>query len=91
MLFQVGESNLQTGNLYSPFMKTCRNLFLGSGQSDQSHSFRGLIGGVVLWNYERSHKELLKGPLHLDLNLAVLAMWADFLKVSTKSILPFDS
>ncbi|TNM97688.1 hypothetical protein fugu_013934 [Takifugu bimaculatus] len=78
---KVGESSLQTGNLYSPFMKTCRNLFLGSGQSDQSLSFRGLIGGVVLWNYKRSQEELLKGPLHIDLHLPVLAMWADFLKV----------
>uniref|UniRef100_H3C6N9 Pappalysin 2 n=1 Tax=Tetraodon nigroviridis TaxID=99883 RepID=H3C6N9_TETNG len=78
---KVAESSLQTGNLYSPFMKTCRNFFLGSGQLDQSHSFRGLIGGVVLWNYERSHMELLKGPLQTDPNVPVLAMWADFLKV----------
>lgn len=80
---QVGESSLQTGNLYSPFMKTCRNLFLGSSQSDQRHSFRGLVAGVILWDYKRSQKELLKGPLQTDTNLPVLAMWADFLKVST--------
>lgn len=67
----MGESSLQTGNLYSPFMKTCRNLFLGSSQLDRSHSFRGLVGGVLLWNHERSRVE----P-------PVLAMWADFLKVS---------
>lgn len=79
---QVGESSLQTGYLYSPFMKTCRNLFLGSSQLDQSHSFRGLIGGMVLWNYKRSHMELLKGPLQTDPNVPILAMWADFLKVS---------
>uniref|UniRef100_A0AAQ4RN02 Pappalysin 2 n=1 Tax=Gasterosteus aculeatus aculeatus TaxID=481459 RepID=A0AAQ4RN02_GASAC len=48
---QVGESSFQAGNLYSPFMKACRSLFLGSNQSDEGHSFRGLIGGVVLWGY----------------------------------------
>lgn len=64
-------------------MKTCRNLFLGSSQSDQRHSFRGLIAGVILWDYKRSHKELLKGPLQIDTNVPLLEMWADFLKVST--------
>uniref|UniRef100_A0A3Q3MW81 Pappalysin 2 n=1 Tax=Labrus bergylta TaxID=56723 RepID=A0A3Q3MW81_9LABR len=48
---KVGESSIQSGNLYSPFMKTCRTLFLGSNQSDQGQSFRGHIGGLVLWGY----------------------------------------
>uniref|UniRef100_A0A8C9Z982 Pappalysin 2 n=1 Tax=Sander lucioperca TaxID=283035 RepID=A0A8C9Z982_SANLU len=52
--------SLQSGNLYSPFMKMCRTLFLGSNQSDQGHSFRGHIGGLVLWGYARSHEDLLK-------------------------------
>uniref|UniRef100_A0A3Q3M9T1 Pappalysin 2 n=1 Tax=Mastacembelus armatus TaxID=205130 RepID=A0A3Q3M9T1_9TELE len=63
---KVCESSLQSGNLYSPFMKTCRTLFLGSNQSDYGHSFRGYIGGVVLWGYTRSHKDLLKRPLQTD-------------------------
>lgn len=95
---QVGESSLQTGNLYSPYMKACRNLYLGSSQAEQGSSFRGLIGGLVLWDYERSHMELLKGPLQTDPSLPVLAMWADFLKVSPgfrlnlqKHLLPFGA
>nr|XP_020469038.1 pappalysin-2 isoform X1 [Monopterus albus] len=78
---KVGESSLQSGNLYSPYMKTCRTLFLGSNQSDQGHGFRGYIGGMILWGYARSHKELLKRPLQLDNNKPVLAMWADFSNV----------
>nr|XP_019955585.1 PREDICTED: pappalysin-2 [Paralichthys olivaceus] len=78
---KVGESNLQSGNLYSPFMKTCRTLFLGSNQSDQGHSFRGHIGGVALWGYARSHKDLLKRPLETDKSEPVLVMWGDFTNV----------
>ncbi|KAF3698917.1 Pappalysin-2 [Channa argus] len=78
---KVGESSFQSGNLYSPFMKTCRTFFLGSNQSDQGQSFRGYIGGVVLWDYARSHEDLLKRPLQIDKNEPVLAMWADFSKV----------
>ncbi|TMS09610.1 Pappalysin-2 [Larimichthys crocea] len=78
---KVGESSLQSGNLYNPFMKACRTLFLGSNQSDQGPSFRGLIGGVVLWGYARSHEDLLKRPLQTDKSEPILAMWADFAKV----------
>ncbi|XP_041847930.1 pappalysin-2 [Melanotaenia boesemani] len=78
---KVAESSLQSGNLYSPFMKTCRTLFLGSKQSDQGQSFRGHIGGVVLWGYARSHEDLLKRPLQVDMSKPVLAMWADFTNV----------
>ena len=80
---QVGESSLQSGNLYSPFMKTCRSLFLGSNQSDQGQSFRGHIGGMVLWGYARSHEEMLKRPLQTDKSQPVLEMWADFTNVIT--------
>uniref|UniRef100_A0A3Q1GST4 Pappalysin 2 n=1 Tax=Acanthochromis polyacanthus TaxID=80966 RepID=A0A3Q1GST4_9TELE len=78
---KVGESSLQSGNLYSPFMKTCRTLFLGSNQSDQGHSFRGHMGGVVLWGNARSQEDLLKRPLQIDKSVPVLAMWADFTNV----------
>uniref|UniRef100_A0A3Q0QS71 Pappalysin 2 n=1 Tax=Amphilophus citrinellus TaxID=61819 RepID=A0A3Q0QS71_AMPCI len=72
---KVGESSLQSGNLYSPFMKACRTLFLGSNQSDQGQSFRGHIGGVVLWDYARSHEDLLKRPVQTDMSDPILAMW----------------
>ncbi|XP_031143549.1 pappalysin-2 [Sander lucioperca] len=78
---KVGESSLQSGNLYSPFMKMCRTLFLGSNQSDQGHSFRGHIGGLVLWGYARSHEDLLKRPFQSDKSEPLLAMWADFTNV----------
>ncbi|XP_032421623.1 pappalysin-2 [Xiphophorus hellerii] len=78
---KMGESSLQSGDLYSPFMQTCRTLFLGSKQSDLGQSFRGHIGGVILWGYARSHQDLLKPPLQIDLNEPVLAMWADFTNV----------
>ncbi|XP_038156424.1 pappalysin-2 [Cyprinodon tularosa] len=78
---KMGESGLQSGDLYSPFMQTCRTLFLGSKQSDLGQSFRGHIGGVILWGYARSHEDLLKPPLQIDLNEPVLAMWADFSNV----------
>lgn len=83
----MGESSLQAGNLYSPFMKTCRTLFLGSNQSEQGHSFRGHVGGVVLWGSALSHEDLLKRPLHTDTTGPVLEMWADFTDV--KSIFSF--
>lgn len=63
-------------------MKTCRTLFLGSNQSEQGHSFRGHIGGVVLWDYPRSQQDLLKRPLQIDKSEPVLAMWADFTNVN---------
>lgn len=81
-LFQVGESRLQSGNLYSPFMKTCRTMFLGSKYSDEGHSFRGHIGGVVLWDYAHSHEDLLTRPLQIDTREPILAMWADFTNVN---------
>lgn len=83
---QVGESGLQSGNLYSPFMKTCRNLFLGGNHSDHGHTFRGSIGGLLLWDYERSHGDLLKRPLQTDQSKPLLAMWADFTRVIIKYI-----
>lgn len=84
----MGESSLQSGDLYSPFMQTCRTLFLGSKQSDLGQSFRGHIGGVILWGYARSHEDLLKPPLQIDLNEPVLAMWADFSNVNKQMYCP---
>ncbi|XP_068197648.1 pappalysin-2 isoform X1 [Antennarius striatus] len=78
---KVGESSLQSGNLYSPFMKMCRTLFLGSNQSDHGHSFRGHIGGLVLWDYARPHDDLLRWPVQRDKNKPLLSMWADFTNV----------
>lgn len=81
IIFQVGESSLQSGNLYSPFMKMCRNLYLGGNQSDHGHTFRGSIGGLVLWDYERPHKDLLKLPHPTDRREPLLEIWSDFTKV----------
>ncbi|KAF7222859.1 pappalysin 2 [Nothobranchius furzeri] len=78
---KVGESSFQSGNLYSSFMQTCRTLFLGGKQSDQGQSFRGHIGGVILWGYARTHEDLLKTPLQIDQNKPVVAMWRDFTDV----------
>lgn len=78
---QVGESSLQSGNLYSPFMKMCRNLYLGGNQSDHGHTFRGSIGGLVLWDYERSHEDRLKLPFQTDKREPLLATWSDFTRV----------
>lgn len=78
---QVGESSLQSGNLYSPFMRMCRNLYLGGNQSDHGHTFRGSIGGLVLWDYERSHEDLLKLPFQTDKREPLLATWSDFTRV----------
>uniref|UniRef100_A0A674C6N0 Pappalysin 2 n=1 Tax=Salmo trutta TaxID=8032 RepID=A0A674C6N0_SALTR len=78
---KVGESSLQSGNLYSPFMETCRTLLLGGDQSDLGHNFRGYIGGIVLWVLPRTHEDLLKGPSRIDKREPNLALWADFSKV----------
>lgn len=64
-------------------MKTCRTFFLGSNQSEKGHSFRGHLGGLILWGYARTHEDLLKRPLHINKSDPVLAMWADFTNVST--------
>ncbi|XP_054625059.1 pappalysin-2 isoform X2 [Dunckerocampus dactyliophorus] len=76
---KVAESSLQLGDLYSPFMKTCRSFFMGSNQSEQGQGFRGLLGGVVLWDYALSHEDLLMRPLQQTSPL--LALWADFANV----------
>ncbi|XP_028987725.1 pappalysin-2 [Betta splendens] len=73
---KVGESNLQSGDLNSPFMRTCRSLFLGSNQYDPS--FRGHMGGVALWGHSRPQGDLLRRPLQADRSGPVLLMWADF-------------
>ncbi|XP_034038636.1 pappalysin-2 [Thalassophryne amazonica] len=78
---KVGESSLQSGDLYSTFMKTCRTLFLGKNQLEQGHSFRGHIAGVVLWGYARSHEDLLRRPLQIDKSDPILVMWTDFTHV----------
>uniref|UniRef100_A0A3B3ZES9 Sushi domain-containing protein n=1 Tax=Periophthalmus magnuspinnatus TaxID=409849 RepID=A0A3B3ZES9_9GOBI len=78
---KVGESSFQSGNLYSSFMKTCRTFFLGSNQSEKSHSFRGHIGGLILWDYARTQEDLMQRPQDIDKSDPLLAMWADFTNV----------
>uniref|UniRef100_A0AAV2JRQ8 Pappalysin-2 n=1 Tax=Knipowitschia caucasica TaxID=637954 RepID=A0AAV2JRQ8_KNICA len=78
---KVGESSFQSGNLYSSFMKTCRTFFIGSNQSDKSHSFRGHVGGLILWDYARTQEDLMHRPQDIDKSDPLLAMWADFTNV----------
>uniref|UniRef100_A0A8C8LPG2 Sushi domain-containing protein n=1 Tax=Oncorhynchus tshawytscha TaxID=74940 RepID=A0A8C8LPG2_ONCTS len=78
---KVAESRLQSGNLYSPFMETCRTLLLGGDQSDLGHNFRGYIGGIVLWVLPRTHEDLLKGRSQIDKREPNLALWTDFSEV----------
>uniref|UniRef100_A0A8C5I363 Sushi domain-containing protein n=1 Tax=Gouania willdenowi TaxID=441366 RepID=A0A8C5I363_GOUWI len=76
---KVGESFLQSGNLHSLFMKTCRTFFLGSNQSDQGHSFRGHIGGVVLRRYASSQEDFLKPPIQTVKNEPIVEeLWIPF-------------
>ncbi|XP_051556019.1 pappalysin-2-like [Myxocyprinus asiaticus] len=79
---KVGESTQQSGDLYSSYIKTCRLFLLGGDQSDNKHSFRGHLGGVVLWGYARSHEDILK--IHhpnAGRQDPLLAQWADFSEV----------
>ncbi|XP_049603461.1 pappalysin-2 [Syngnathus scovelli] len=76
---KVGESNLQLGNLYSPFMKSCRTFILGSNQPEQGQGFRGQVGGIVLWDYALTHEDLQMRPLPKTEPL--VALWADFTNV----------
>ncbi|XP_061746548.1 pappalysin-2-like [Nerophis ophidion] len=78
-LSQVGGSGVQVGELYSPFMKTCRTFFLGSNQSERGQAFRGLLGGVALWDHAVSHEDLKMQPSPPKPPL--LAFWADFTNV----------
>ncbi|XP_020791700.2 pappalysin-2 [Boleophthalmus pectinirostris] len=78
---KVGESNFQSGNLYSSFMKTCRTFFLGNNKSEKGHSFRGHIGGFILWDYARNQEDLMQRPQDIDKSDPLLAMWADFTNV----------
>uniref|UniRef100_A0A8C6TTY6 Pappalysin 2 n=1 Tax=Neogobius melanostomus TaxID=47308 RepID=A0A8C6TTY6_9GOBI len=82
---KVGESSFQSGNLYSSFMKTCRTFFLGSNHSEKGHSFRGLVGGLILWDHARTQEDLLQRPQDIDKSDPVLFMWGDFTDVSTVS------
>uniref|UniRef100_A0A673IPZ2 Pappalysin-2-like n=1 Tax=Sinocyclocheilus rhinocerous TaxID=307959 RepID=A0A673IPZ2_9TELE len=82
---KVGESREQSGDLYSPYIKACRLFLLGGDQSDHEHSFRGHLGGVTLWGYERTHEELLKGhQFHAERQTPILSQWADFSEVENQ-------
>ncbi|KAJ8011954.1 hypothetical protein DPEC_G00063680 [Dallia pectoralis] len=78
---KVAESSLQSGDLHSPFMQTCRTLLLGGDRSDLGHNFRGHIGGIVLWGLPQTHRDPRKGRPGSDKGELKLALWADFSKV----------
>ncbi|KAL4656120.1 pappalysin-2 [Arapaima gigas] len=58
---KVGESSSQSGHLHSTFMSACRVLLFGGDHTDLGHSFRGQIGGFVLWEGSRAQDDISKG------------------------------
>lgn len=76
---KVRESTQQSGDLYSPFIKTCRTFLLGGNLSNPEQGFRGYLGGVVLWDHARSRNELFKSDVwRSNKQNPLLELWADF-------------
>ncbi|XP_060729395.1 pappalysin-2 [Tachysurus vachellii] len=76
---KVRESTQQSGDLYSPFIKSCRTFLLGGNLSSTEQGFRGYLGGVVLWDHARSRNELFKSDeWRLKKQKPLLELWADF-------------
>ncbi|XP_039591587.1 pappalysin-2 isoform X2 [Polypterus senegalus] len=73
-----GESDEQSGALYSSFMGTCRTLILGGDQSDRPHNFRGNLGTVLL---HRSSHGFHKLPINLSHKGPYFTFKGDFSKV----------
>ncbi|XP_067108655.1 pappalysin-2 [Osmerus mordax] len=78
---KVGESSMQSGDLYSPFMRACRTLLLGGDHSELGQNFRGHVGSMALWGHPRSQEALLKKPFLGDKTEPLLALWGDFSEV----------
>ncbi|KAI5103983.1 pappalysin-2 isoform X1, partial [Silurus meridionalis] len=76
---KIRESTQQSGDLYSPFIKSCRTFLLGGNLSISEQGFRGYLGGVVLWDHARSQNELFKSDVwRLKKQNPLLELWADF-------------
>lgn len=76
---KVRESTQQSGDLYSPFIKSCRTFLLGGNLSSTEQGFRGYLGGVVLWDHARSRNELFKNDeWRSKKQKPLLELWADF-------------
>ncbi|XP_060787136.1 pappalysin-2 isoform X1 [Neoarius graeffei] len=76
---KVRESTQQSGDLYSPFIKSCRTFLLGGNLSNPEQGFRGYLGGVVLWDHARSRNELFKSDMwRSEKQNPLLELWADF-------------
>ncbi|TSM20240.1 Pappalysin-2 [Bagarius yarrelli] len=76
---KVRESTQQSGDLYSPFMESCRAFLLGGNLFNFDQGFRGYLGGVVLWDHARSRNELFKSDeWRLKKQKPLLELWADF-------------
>ncbi|XP_072544343.1 pappalysin-2 [Salminus brasiliensis] len=79
---KVAESRQQSGDIYSPFIKSCRMLLLGGDQTNTGHGFRGYLGGIVLWDHAQAQEQLFKRfTKHSELQRPLLALWADFSEV----------
>ncbi|KAG9273614.1 pappalysin-2 [Astyanax mexicanus] len=92
---KVAESRQQSGDIYSPFIKSCRMLLLGGDQSSTGHGFRGYLGGVVLWNH--AHPQDLLSKLFKSFTKhsfehepPLLVLWADFSEVE-QQWMPYKS
>ena len=59
---QVASSPDQSGPLNSPFMASCRSLFLGGDSSEDGHYFRGHVGTLVFWSTALPQSHLQHSP-----------------------------
>ncbi|XP_059988714.1 pappalysin-2 isoform X4 [Lagenorhynchus albirostris] len=59
---QVASSPDQSGPLNSPFMASCRSLFLGGDSSEDGHHFRGHLGTLVFWSTALPQSHLQHSP-----------------------------
>ncbi|XP_062849988.1 pappalysin-2 [Trichomycterus rosablanca] len=76
---KLGESRQQYGDLYSPFIKSCRTFLLGGDLSNLKHGFRGYLGSAVLWDHARDLNDLFKrDTLHSKQHNPLLKLWAEF-------------
>lgn len=60
---RVARSSQQSGALHSPFMGSCRTLFLGGDNSADGHNFRGHLALLTLWSVALPQEKLKRAFL----------------------------